>query len=77
MRMATIQVKQLPAELHAALKERAAAEGVSLSELVTRMLRRELALPSMSQWLAELGRAPTHHAVDVLASLDAVRDERE
>lgn len=77
MRMATLQVKNLPDDLHAALKDRAGAEGMSLSEFVTVLLRRELALPSMAAWLRELRAAPTHESVDVLGALDAVRDERE
>lgn len=76
MQVATLQVKQLPDDLHAALKARAAAEGMSLSELVTVMLRRELALPSMAQWLRELRAAPTRDGVDVLGALDSVRDGR-
>lgn len=75
--MATLQVKHLPDELHAALKRRADHEGTTLSELVTRMLRRELALPSMAEWLRDLRSVPARDApVDVLAALDAVRDER-
>lgn len=72
--MATLQIKQLPDELHAALRERARREGATLSELVTRMLHRELALPSMTEWLATLqarpGRGPD---IDVSQLLDEVR----
>lgn len=73
MLMATLQVKQLPDDLHVALKRRASVEGVSLSELVTRMLRRELALPSMAEWLHELQLAPTRGSLDVLSAVDADR----
>ncbi|MBA3523337.1 MAG: hypothetical protein H0T85_02045 [Geodermatophilaceae bacterium] len=74
--MATLQVRQLPDDVHAELRRRANADGVSLSELVTQVLRREVALPSMAGWLAELRTAPERGPVDVLGALDAVRDER-
>lgn len=73
--MANLQVKDLPDELHEALRQRAAEEGTTLSALVTRLLRRELALPSTAAWLDELRRRPVHGAVDVLWALDQGRDE--
>ena len=74
--MANLQVKNLPDELHAALRERAELEGTTLSELVTRALRREVALPSMADWLEGLGRLdPIDPAVDVPQLLDKVRGE--
>ena len=71
--MATLQVKNLPDELHAALRERAGSEGTTLSELVTRVLRREIARPSMSSWLAELETAASHPQLDTVAAVDASR----
>ncbi|HEU4910368.1 MAG TPA: hypothetical protein VFV76_00580 [Actinomycetes bacterium] len=52
--MATLQVKNMPDDLHAALRARADMEGTTLSELVTRVLRKELSLPSMTEWLDEV-----------------------
>jgi len=76
MLMATLQVKQLPDDLHAALKARAAQEHVTMSDLVTQILRRELALPSMTQWLARLAERPIEdRGIDSIALLDAVRGE--
>ena len=73
--MATLQVKDLPDDLHAALRRRAVEEGTTLSALVTRLLRRELALPSTAAWPDELRRRPVHPPVDVVAAVDAVRDD--
>ena len=73
--MATLQVKNLSDALHDELRTRAAEEGTTLSELVTRMIRRELAVPSMQQWLAELDLVPAHAAVDSVGVLDEVRAE--
>ena len=76
MPMATLQVKHLPAELHDELKRRAARSGITMSELVTRMLRRELSLPTMADWLAELGTTPVRDTdIDISALMDDVRSD--
>lgn len=49
-----IQVRDVPDDLHRALKARAKSEGVSLSELIRRELPRIASRPSMETWLAEL-----------------------
>lgn len=73
--MATLQVKNLPDELHARLRSRAAGDGVTLSEYVTRVLRRDLDRPSMRDWLAATADQPIRPALDTAALLDEVRDE--
>lgn len=77
MQMATLQVKRLPDDVYAALKRRAAEQGVSLSDLVTRILRRDLAYPSLPQWLDALpSRAGPGREVDIEALIDNIRDEK-
>ena len=39
-----LQVRNLPDELHAALQERARSEGMTMSDYVTKVLRRDLAI---------------------------------
>ena len=77
--MANLQVKNLPDDLHAELRARAAREGRTLSELVSTLLRNEMALPSMTDWLAALdevvARHPVQADVDVPALLDEIRGE--
>jgi plasmid stability protein len=74
--MATLQVKNLPDDLATRLRERATDEGVTLSEYVTRLLRRDLDRPSVKQWLAHhSGVGPARPPIDTIALLDAVRDE--
>ena len=76
MLMANLQVKNVPEDLHAELRARAAREGTTLSELVTSLLRRELSLPSMAQWLDELETLePFDVKIDVPRLLDEVRGE--
>ncbi len=75
--VSTLQVKRLPEDVHAALKRRAQEEGLSMSDLVTRILRRDLALPSVSRWLETVpGAEPPGREVDIEQLLDRVRDEK-
>jgi hypothetical protein len=73
--MATLQVKNLDPQLHAALARRAKREGRTLSDLVTSMLRRELARPSLADWKDSIRQGPRlDHDVDSARLLD---DDRE
>lgn len=73
--MANLQVKGLPDDLHEELRRRADADGTTLSDLVTRMIRRELAVPSVSDWLAELAAQPARDDdLDVESLMDEIRD---
>lgn len=56
--MGAIQVKNVPPELHEAIRQRAAEEGVDLGEFVLEVLQRELSVPSRRGWLAALRRQP-------------------
>lgn len=77
--MATLQVKNLPDDLHAALAERARTQGVTMSEYVTRLLRRDLAGPSIEDWIAGARGAGLGavRVIDVGRAVDAVRVEYE
>lgn len=58
--MAALQVKNVPEDLHELLRERAEAEGTSISEVVLAAIRRELTRPRMQSWLDEVSHdAPT------------------
>lgn len=76
--MSTLQVKNLPDDLHRLLVERARAEKITMSEWVTRTLRRELSRPSMSQWI-EQARSDEGDIrdIDSVGAVNADRDERE
>jgi len=74
--MSMLQVKNLPDELHAALAARSRAQGVTMSEYVTRLLERDLGRPSIDAWVAERRRAAAPaRAIDVVRALDDVRVE--
>ena len=77
--MGAIQVKDVPEELHAALRRRAVQEGMSLADYVLDLIRRDLGLPSRREWLERLA---TREPVDIsreeiLEALDDARAERE
>ncbi len=57
--MSNLQIRNVPQDLHRALKARAALEGKSMSELLLNQLRRMLVLPSEQELRQRLeGAAP-------------------
>lgn len=52
--MGAIQVKNVPSELHERLRARASSEGRNLSDYVLDVLRRDLTVPTMREWLDRL-----------------------
>lgn len=74
--MSTLQVKNLPEQLHAALAARSRTLGLTMSEYVTRLLERDLTRPGIDQWIADQRRTATApRPIDVARSLDDVRLE--
>jgi plasmid stability protein len=70
-----IQIRNVPDDLHRAVKARAALEGLTLSDYLLAELRRLAERPSLSELRARLAtRAPV--AVEPPPA-DAVREERE
>jgi antitoxin FitA len=73
--MGAIQVKDVPEELHEALRRRAVAEGMSLADYVLDLIRRDLGLPSRREWFERLAaKKPVNIPPGVIA--DAIRAER-
>ena len=54
--MAALQVKNVPEDLHEQLRERAEAEGTSISKLVLAAIRRELTRPRIQQWFDDVAQ---------------------
>ena len=73
--MSTLQVRNLPDELHARLGERAQRLGMSMSEYVTRVLRDDLARPLVEDWAASARSGGAGRPIDVVGALDDVRVE--
>jgi plasmid stability protein len=79
MPMGAIQVKDVPEELHEALRRRAVQEGMTLADYVLDLIRRDLGLPSRREWLERLAtREPVDIDRDtVVGALHAARAERD
>jgi plasmid stability protein len=58
-----IQIRNVPEKLHRKLKARAAAEGMTLTDYVARLIDRDLAKPSLAEMAARL-RKRTPIALD-------------
>jgi antitoxin FitA len=52
-----IQIRDVPDELHSAVKARAANEGVSLSDFIKRELERTIERPTLNEWLDRVRRS--------------------
>ena len=71
----TIQIRNVPEELHRRLKARAALEGTSISRYVLREIERALGRPSRSEVLQAIREQP-EMMLDP-APADVLREERE
>jgi hypothetical protein len=77
--MGAIQVKDVPEELHEALRRRAIQEGMTLADYVLDLIRRDLGLPSRRDWLERLAASEPVKLERgaVTEALHAARAERE
>lgn len=72
----TVQIRDIDDEVYAALLRRAGEQGITVPELLRREAARLAARPSVTEWLARVGRRPsTVSTADVLATLDEWRGE--
>jgi antitoxin FitA len=73
--MGAIQVKDVPEELHEALRRRALEEGMTMADYVLDLIRRDLGLPSRRAWLERLAASePVNLAPGVVVK--AIHDTR-
>lgn len=58
--MGAIQIKNVPPELHDAIRSRAAAKGKTVSDYMLDLAKRDLGKPTVQEWLAMVraGRGP-------------------
>lgn len=75
--MTSLQIRDMPDELHRRLKARAALEGQSMSEYVLRELRRSLDIPTRQEMLERLAALDRIKVTESPAdAVRAIRDER-
>lgn len=56
-----VQIRNLPEKAHRKLKARAASEGMTITDYVTRLIDRDLEKPTIKEWLRMVdGRAKAH-----------------
>jgi antitoxin FitA len=72
--MKMLQVRNIPDDLHRALKERAAREGTTMSELVLRELPRLAHKPSPEQVMARIRR---RDPVGGSSAAELIQEERD
>ena len=70
-----LQIRNVPEEARAVLKERAAAEGKSLNSYLLDLIRREVERPTVGEVLARAARRPGRRADDQ-SSVELIRDAR-
>jgi plasmid stability protein len=76
--MKMLQIRNVPEDLHRSLKERAAREGITMSELVMRELPRIAQKPTNEQVIARIrGREPVRGLPSSAEIIRAGREERE
>jgi plasmid stability protein len=75
--MAHLQIKNIPPELHEALRQRAANEGLTMSQYVIQILEHEVSLPTQREWLARLSQEPVVLGIDAAGAVRETREERE
>jgi antitoxin FitA len=77
--MGAIQVKDVPEELHRALRRRALEQGMTLADYVLDLIRRDLGLPSRREWFERLAtREPVNlRPGEAAEALHAARAERD
>lgn len=75
--MPFIQVRNVDEELREAAKQRAAALGVDLSAYVRGLIERDLARPTMSEWLDNVLGGPLGQPFDAVKAVRDAREERD
>jgi plasmid stability protein len=56
-----VQIRNLPEKTHRKLKARAASEGLTITDYVTRLIARDLEKPTIREWLKMMERRPKVH----------------
>lgn len=72
-----IQVRDVPPDLHRRLRQRAAAERVTLSTYVLRLLERDIGRLSTREWLATLTDREPVGEIDVTGAVEKSRTDRD
>ena len=69
-----LHIRDVPDEVHRILTERSHQRGMSLRSYLVEMLTEHCSMPTLEQWVADLGRLPTTD--EPMAAAEAVRQAR-
>lgn len=67
--MSTIQIRNVPEDLHRRLKVRAAERGESLSSYLLAEILANADKPTLAEWAAHVGRMPTRASLPPVADI--------
>lgn len=71
-----IQIRDVPDDVHAVMRARAAAAGMSMSEYLRSELVRLAAAPTMDEWLARVAAHPPTTGITTQEIVDIIREAR-
>lgn len=71
-----IQIRDVPDDVHAVMRARAAAAGMSMSEYLRSELVRLAASPTMDEWLARVATRPPATGISTQEIVDSIREAR-
>jgi plasmid stability protein len=77
MLMGAIQVKNVPLDLHEAIRRRAAKHGMTIGGYLLMLARNDLERPTRAEWFDRVARRESVRGLDVAAAVRASRDERD
>ncbi len=78
MLVATLQLKAVPEDLHARLRERAKAEHMTMRDYVLRLIENDLDSMSLSEWGARIKeRGPIATGLSSEEIVEMIRRDRE
>lgn len=73
-----IQLKNVPEEVHAELRRRAAQRGVSMRDYVLALIRRDQRLPAPDEWRSRVADLePVEVSIDPVEVIRAARGARD
>lgn len=75
--MVFIQVRNVDDDLRESAKQRAEMLGVDLSTYVRNLIKRDLAKPTVGEWLDEVLSSPIGEPFDVTAAIADARNEND
>lgn len=71
--MGDLLIRDLPEGTHEELKRRARSAGMSLQAFVAQLLQRSMAMPTLQEWLADVGGLSRHPDVSGAAAVEEAR----